>query len=316
MVGRRSWERLFDLAAASGAARGRFAGPRPIPQRPGLSFAFEGRTRTYRVHIPPSGRRDTARPLVLALHGGGGTGFGMARISHFSRVADRHGFLAVYPDGVDGSWADGRGVGPADLLGIDDVGFLSALLDALAAEHAIDAAGIFAAGISNGGFLAQRLASDLPGRIAAVASVGGTMPEHLAKSPPPATPVSVLFIHGTQDPMIPYEGGRVTGRSGRSSVLLSAPDSAAAWAELVGCARDPIGSVRLPLAMDDGMSVTRVTYAGALGGAEVILDIVVGGGHTWPGGIQYAPARIIGQTKRDFDASEAIWEFFKTHRRS
>ncbi|TMA54740.1 MAG: hypothetical protein E6J75_13420 [Deltaproteobacteria bacterium] len=135
-----------------------FAARRLFAPPPGLPFPHGGRARSYHLHVPESVRPDVAHPLVLVLHGGGGNGFGMSRLSHFNRVADERGFIAVYPDGVDAFWADGRGVTDADDHGVDDVGFLMALLDALAGRHGIDPARVFVAGISNGGFMAQRLA--------------------------------------------------------------------------------------------------------------------------------------------------------------
>jgi polyhydroxybutyrate depolymerase len=263
--------------------------------------------------VPAGVRPDVAHPLVLVLHGGGGNGFGMSRLTHFSQVADEGGFVALYPDGIGSFWADGRGVTDADERGTDDVGFLMALLDATAEQVAVDPARIFAAGISNGGFMAQRLACERAGRFAAIASVGASMPERLSLGCRPDRPVSAVFIHGTEDPLIPYEGGLATGRSGRSAVLLSARASAARWAELCHCSGEP-DEVALPNPSDDGTRLVHTRYTSG-DGAEVGLITVQGGGHTWPGGIQYAPARMIGRTSRAVDASQYIWEFFATHPR-
>jgi len=262
--------------------------------------------------VPPNLRPDLAHPLVVVLHGGGGNGFGMSRLTHFDRIADEHRFVAVYPNGIDAFWADGRGVTDADDRRIDDVGFLLALLDMLAGRYRIDPARVFATGISNGGFMAQRLACDHADRIAAIGSVAASLPAALADRCRPSRPVPALFVHGTEDPLIPFAGGLVTGRSGRSAVLLSAPDSARRWAERAGAAT-PVGPVELPNASGDP---TRLVRTGFTGAADVELVTVEGGGHTWPGGIQYAPARMIGLTSRAMDASAAIGAFFAAHPRA
>ncbi len=262
--------------------------------------------------MPANLRPDVAHSLVIVLHGGGGNGFGMSRLTHFDRIADDHGFIAVYPDGADEFWADGRGVTDADDRGIDDVGFLLALLDTLVAKHRVDPARVFAAGISNGGFMAQRLACDHADRIAAIASVGASLPRALADRCRPARPVPALFVHGTEDTLIPYAGGLVTGRSGRSAVLLSAPDSVRRWAERSGATAE-LGPAEIPNTSGDPTRLVRTGYTGA---ADVELVTVEGGGHTWPGGIQYAPARMIGLTSRAMDASAVIGAFFAAHMRA
>jgi polyhydroxybutyrate depolymerase len=239
----------------------------------------------------------------------------MSRLTHFSNVADEGAFIAVYPDGVGSFWADGRGVTDADDSGIDDVGFLMALMDAIGAQVRIDPTRVFVTGISNGGFMAQRLACERADRFSAIASVGATLPERLPSGCRQARAVSALFINGTDDPLIPYVGGVATGRSGRSAALLSAPASTARWAELCGCSTPPT-EADLVGGTTDGTRLVRTAYTGGRDGAEVVLVTVAGGGHTWPGGIQYAPARMIGRTSRAIDASRYIWEFFAAHARS
>lgn len=118
------------------------------------SLVVGGMTRAYLLHLPPQygqlapGQR---LPLLLALHGRLGDGAGLARLTHLSAIADQHGFAVVYPDGMRRSWADGRGVTPADRIGVDDVAFLAALMDTLTQQYALDPQRIYATGISNGG---------------------------------------------------------------------------------------------------------------------------------------------------------------------
>lgn len=269
-----------------------------------------GLERTYLVRLPPSYEASRRWPLVLALHGGGGRGRDMERLTHLGEIADRRGFVVVYPDGYWRRWADGRGTTPPERAGVDDVAFVAALLDELGRSLAIDPARVYATGISNGGFFANRLACELAGRIAAVAAVAATIGESLAARCRPSRPVPVLIIHGARDPLVPWDGGEMTvGAGGR---ILSAPATAARWAGLDGC--DPAPAVTaLPARAADGTSVRREAYGGCRGGVEVLLYAIEGGGHAWPGGLQYLPERLIGKTNRDLDAGEVIMEFFERH---
>jgi polyhydroxybutyrate depolymerase len=269
-----------------------------------------GRTRTYLVHVPPGAH--TGMPAVLAFHGGGGTGAGMARITHLSDVADQQGFIAVYPQGYANSWAGGKGDTPADAAGIDDVAFVSALIDRLAVEDGIDTTRVFATGLSSGGFMSQRLGCQLSGEIAGIAPVAATLLVNLAPTCTPSRPMPVLEIQGTADPLVPYGGGHVRGRGPGGYPALSAPDTAAHWAGVNGCSPTP-QTQRPPPRVADGTTVRTDTY-GRCAGAPVVLYTVVGGGHTWSGGEQYLPVRIVGRTSRQFDTSQTMWQFFNALR--
>ena len=260
--------------------------------------------RTCYVHLPPGydGRR--AVPLVLALHGMGGQGVGMARLTHFNAVADQNGFIVAYPDGLRRRWS----LGPLPMLGgIDDVGFIASLIAALSSDLAIDQTRIYALGMSNGGGLIDLLACRRADLFAALVIVSATIAAFMSRICRPSRPMSVLMIHGTEDPLVPFAGG---GR--RRQVLLSASDTAQHWARVAGCAMVPTVHY-LPDAAHDGTRVRCEVYSGGREGAEVILYVIEGGGHTWPGGIPYLPERIIGRTSRQMDASEVIWDFFQRH---
>jgi polyhydroxybutyrate depolymerase len=271
------------------------------------SLAIGGLVRTYHVHVPPIVGARRTLPLVLSLHGRLGDGAGQSRLTHFSTVADAGGFIVVSPDGYQRSWADGRGTTPADQAGVDDVAFLSAVIDQVSAREPVDATRIYAAGMSNGGFMAERLACDLARRIAAIAVVGASLGPELAARCAPAHPMPVLLIHGSLDPLVPDAGGMLEGQP-----LLSLTDTAARWASLAGCATAP-RVANLPIPEDDGTTITQLTYAPCQGGASVVFDNVVGGGHTWPGGLQYLPVSVIGKTSKNLDASQAIWSFCATY---
>jgi polyhydroxybutyrate depolymerase len=288
------------LAAPADAAAAPAAGDHTGTLRVG------GRTRSYLVHVPPGAT--AGAPVVLAFHGGGGTPAGMAHITHLDRVADEHGFVVVYPEGFGKSWAGGKGDTPADRAGVDDVGFVSALIDRLVAEDGVDPHRVFATGHSSGGFMSERLGCQLADRIAGIAPVSATLLTNLAPTCTPARPMPVLLIQGTADPLVPYGGGHVAGRGPGGNPTLSAPATAAHWAAVNGCPATPT-TVAAPPVVADGTRVRTDTY-GPCTGAPVTLSTVIGGGHTWPGGQQYLPVRVVGRTSRQFDASEAIWAFF------
>jgi polyhydroxybutyrate depolymerase len=279
---------------------------------PNPSFTVDsgGRTRTYYVHTPKNYISATRWPLVFVIHGRLGTGPGMARIARFDPFADSNGIIAVYPDGIDHSWADGRGTSPADRAGVDDVAFFSAMLDKLEAAYSIDPSRVYATGLSNGGFMSYDLACKLAARIAAVAPVAATFAVPQSQSCHPARPISVLAINGTDDPLVPYAGGELKRTAG--GMILSAPESAKAWSQLDGCAANP-ASDSLPAKSPDGLETRREIYSGCQQKAAVALYTVVGGGHTWPGGKQYFPQFLIGKTSHDFGANDVIWQFFQTH---
>ncbi|GIG62620.1 esterase [Longispora fulva] len=265
-----------------------------------------GVTRTYRVHIPAGG--SGAGPVVLALHGALGTGEGLEALTGLDRVADERGLILVYPDGFDRSWADGRGVSPADKAHMDDVAFLAAVLDAVRRDHpAADRSRAFVLGMSNGAMMAHRLGCELSDRITAVAAVAGGIPATVAMGCHPARPPRMLDIQGTADPLVPYTGGEVTvpGTGQQRGELLSASDTATHWARLAGCAGPPTAAA-LPDRVDDGTTTGTLTWCAG----QVELYAVTGGGHTWPGGVQYLPAVVVGPTARDFDASQVIGAFF------
>jgi polyhydroxybutyrate depolymerase len=272
----------------------------------------DGRERTYDLHVPSSydGTKDV--PLLIELHGRLGTGSGQQQLTHMDAVSDEHGFIVVYPDGLERSWADGRGGGPSDRNGIDDVKFITLLIDKLESKYKIDSKRVYATGMSNGGFMSGRLACDLSERIAAVAIVGASLSENVAANCRPAKPVSVLIIQGTADPLVPIGGGEV-GRNSSGEVL----SHSAAIEKFVGvnhCSGEP-KKESIPDKVGDGTTLDVTTYSSCAGGSEVQGYVVNGGGHTWPGSVQYLPAAFVGKTTRNLDASSVIWEFLAKHER-
>lgn len=265
-----------------------------------------GLSRSYEGHLPaPSG---AGLPLVLVLHGGGGDGHGMRRLTGMDALAERAGFVVVYPDGYRKSWADGRGTTAAEQAGVDDVAFLRALIQHLVRQYGVDPKRVYAAGISNGGLMVGRLACELSDRIAAFAVVAATFPESLTLGCHPPRPVPILFIHGTLDPILPASGG--VPRFGAGGRLLSAEGAVEFWRGRDACTRPPV-EARLIDPVPDGTQTLLRGWVCAQG-SRVLFYRVEGGGHTWPGGWQYLPQALVGRTSRDFNASEVIWDFFRS----
>jgi polyhydroxybutyrate depolymerase len=270
------------------------------------ALTFGGVQRTYVVHAPAG--NDHPAGLVINLHGAGATGRAQEAITNYDSAADALGFVVAYPDGIEQSWADGRGASAPDREGIDDVGFLTALIDRLVRDYGIPPGRVFATGMSAGAFMANRLACDRADVVAAIAPVAGTLGSGVPCAP--SRPVSVLEFHGTADPVVPFGGGPMQGRGGASDIL-SAPAMAARWRDLDGCAGAPLED-DLPSA-GDGTSIHRFTAVGCAGGTSAVLIQINAGGHTWPTGNFALPDA--GLTTTATNASLASAQFFAAHGR-
>jgi polyhydroxybutyrate depolymerase len=285
-------------------------GPAPRCPAEEREITVDGRQRQYRLFVPEAAR--PGMPIVLCLHGGGGNARQMERYTQFNDLAEREGFVVVYPESIGGHWNDGRGVAVirAQRENIDDVKFLRAVLDDVAREHNVDRSRVFATGISNGAMMSHRLAAEAADVIAAIAPVVGGMPRALAEKFHPALPVSVLIIQGDADPIVPFGGGEVTvGRSKRGE-LLSTADTVARY---VARNENPSGAISSTIDADagDGTSVEVRRYPDGADGAKTELYVVRGGGHAWPGRSQYLPKATIGPASQDFSATQVIWSFFQ-----
>ena len=279
------------------------------------SVVVDGLKRTYHVYLPNS--QDKPLPLVFLLHGGGGSAKAMEKLTQegFNALAEKEGFIVVYPEAVEKHWNDGRALQRwlSQREKIDDIGFLSALIEHLSREHRIDKRRIYATGISNGGLMSYRLACELTYQIAAIAAVASSMGENLSLSCSPSRPISVLIINGIEDPLVPWEGGEIRLGPWGLGRVLSTSNTVKFWVGRNLCASSPLISWEPDRDPQDGTRVRKEVYASCRKGTEVILYAVIGGGHTWPGGYQYLGEWIVGKTSRDIDANEVIWGFFKKH---
>jgi polyhydroxybutyrate depolymerase len=228
----------------------------------------------------------------------------VSALTHLNDLADREGVLVVYPDGLRKSWADGRGVTDAERQGVDDIAFFRQLITTLQAQYSIDSHRVYVTGISNGGFMTQRLGCELADRIAAVVSVAATFSANLAETCAPSRPLPILYVLGENDPLVPYAGGVINGNRGTA---LSAADSLAAWAKLGGCTGAPTTRT-LPDRVQDDTHVSETLYTNCQSGAQVGLYSVAGGGHTWPSGRQYLPVAAVGHVTQQIDNGD-LWAF-------
>lgn len=267
-----------------------------------VSLEFEGQSRSYLLYVPD---RPTAgpRPLVLVLHGGGGSAREVRASTRrgFETLAEMQGFYVAYPDAIGRIWDTGVGDISARLdPRRDDLGFLRALIEQVAAEVPVDRARIFATGVSRGGQASYMLACQTEGLIRAIAPVAMTFPVAQMAACPSRTPVGFLLIMGTEDPIVPYDGGRITIFGKSRDRVLSADQTFRAFLTRNGCAGvktlAPAGAV--------------VRQAGQGCASPTGFDSVSGGGHGWPGGRKLLGTKRSGTINTNISAPEEIWAFF------
>ena len=261
-----------------------------------FELEHDGATRSYEIHVPPGYDGASPHPLVLSFHGFTSSGLAQEESTKMNVVADREGFLVAYPNGLDQSWNAGLCCGLSATNGVDDVGFVRALIEDIGGRGCVDEARVYATGMSNGGFLSHRLACEAADVIAAVAPVAGVLGIDEAACTP-ARPISIMHLHGTGDPLVPYDGGGLADSA-------SVEDSTAGWLERNGCTGEPA------VTYQNGMA-TCETVDQCSGDASVTVCTIEGGGHCWPG----QPCRMLGdlgESTTDIDANEAMWGLFST----
>lgn len=269
-----------------------------------------GHARTYLVHVPPQYDPAAPMPAVLAFHGGGANAGNMIVFSGLNEKADQDGFIVVYPEGSGRlarmlTFNAGNCCGHAASHNVDDVAFTRQVLDDLEGIANIDRRCVFATGMSNGAMMAYRLAAELSDRIAAIAPVGGPMG---TKECHPGRAVSVMHFHGDADEFAPFKGGKGRGPSGTD--FYSVQHSIDAWVNANGCRKPPTTTL-LPDRQDDGTRAKQVLYDAGKDGSEVVLVVIEGGGHTWPG--REPRMRALGRSTHDISANDMMWEFFQRH---
>lgn len=278
------------------------------------TMQFEGYERSYIVHLPPEAKLQNPIPLLFHLHGGGGTAKGTSGLTfnRFNELADRDGFIVVYPNAINKNWNDGRKL--EDVLAwkkdINDVAFITAIIDELKQKYKIDTKRIFTTGMSNGGFMSSRLLCDRADIFRGGAILTASLSKDYIPQCDPEKPVAVMVMNGTDDPLVPYDGGHVRVFRKNRGEIVSTDEYLDFWKIKNGCEIKQ-NTVELPDTADDGTTVSVTKYSKCDNQGALVLYTINGGGHTWPGGKQYLGERIIGKTNRDIVACDVIWDYFK-----
>ena len=242
------------VAAAQGT------GPGDVPGH----VVVDGQTRTFVYHVPAA--LGPQVPLILVFHGHYMTGEQQSKMTHLDPVADARGFIVVYPNGIRRGWEDGR-----QNKGVDDLGFLHAMIAWFLKQYPIDRKRIYVTGFSNGATFSEVVGCTQANTIAAIAPVSGPMSADIEPTCHPSRPISVLAIDGTKDPLVPYGGGQVMIAGHARGAVLSAQANVAFWATNAHCPTTPHRTTLPPLQPTDGTSVTREGYGPCAGGANVEL---------------------------------------------
>jgi polyhydroxybutyrate depolymerase len=295
----------------------------PEPEKPALSgqttvetVMSGGQSRTYRAYVPQGLPRGA--PLVIVMHGWAQSGAEIRQETGyaFDRLADEHGFAVVYPDAYQGNWntCDAADDSQAHKLDIDDVGFLTGIIDSFVGRIGIDPARVLATGLSAGGDMAVRLALEAPSRFRAVAAVASNLPvPGLFKcTPKEQASAPILIMNGTKDPLNPFDGGEVGAGNILFRLILSggtvrsSHDTARYFADLNGYEGEPETS-RSEEA--DGFSTEQFLWHNGTS-ADVELLALQGAGHVFPQPF-YRARRILGPTPKTPNGAVVIWDFFE-----
>lgn len=251
--------------------------------------------REYIVHVPSNYAR-AAAPVVFNFHGWNSNAAAQQTRSRMDATADREGFIAVYPQGIEDSFnAGGSCCGPALDQNVDEAAFVRAMLDDLERELCVDRKRVYSTGMSNGGFLSYRFACEATGLFAAIAPVAAIVSVPTCA---PSRPIPVLHFHGSSDAFVP-----INGRPSLNPPVPSLEQTIDAWLQHDGCTGSPV------VTFQNG-EVTCEAWTNCDGGAEVEKCVIDGGGHTWPGG---EPIPLFGKTTQDISASDHMWDFFSRH---
>lgn len=288
--------------------------PEIPPGNKEVEFIHDSIPRRTNFYIPKKLKKRN-QALILCLHREEESPESMARLTRksFNDLADQNGFVVGYPEGLNKYWNDGRtdSISLSHYNEVDDVGFINRLINYTVDSFSVDPGHVFITGMSNGGLMALRLACELSVKIKGVAVVSASLALDQLVTCSPDSSVSLMMINGTRDPVMPFDGGEMVWEGRSQGSVLSAEGAIHYWLGENNCkeksSKRDVGNTNL---FDETRS-ERVEFQNCENGTEVALVTVTNGGHTWPGGRQYANEKAIGKTSKDFDAAREIWKFFK-----
>jgi polyhydroxybutyrate depolymerase len=283
---------------------------------PEFTLEHEGIDRKYKIHIPRKYDPEFATALVIYIHGGGGN-MTAAYMDGLADMSDKYGFILAVPESTGknklgrlwGIWNGGKWEGGECCGSADDIGFIDKMISAVGTDYNIDPGRVYVTGISNGGLMTNRIGCELADKIAAIAPVAAT---GIETNCTPSLPVPVMIIHGTNDPANPPDGSDPRGifKKGLFSMpykRMTPYETTAKWLNINKC------SGRIVSGFSNNGAKCLI-YDDCSNDAEVVLCIVEGMGHTFPGGSQYLPENKVGKRTDDMTFDQ-IWEFFRKHER-
>lgn len=287
------------------------------PELKAFVFKHEGIVREVAVFDPRPDPAGPSRPLVVVLHGGLGDDDDTVTLSFgkLNALAMEDDFVVIYPSGIGGHWNDGRRVDRyvAQRERINDVAFLAKLIGDVAEKRNIDPERVFVVGVSDGAMMAHRFACERGDQLRGFVAVIGSMPYNIARRRSRCTkePLSVLMINGTDDPIVPWEGGTVRYDGQELGRVLPVERTLSFWMRHNACLEADVSLIP-DFSPSDGTRIRRHKAKGCAEGAKVELFEVEGGGHTWPSGWQYLPVSMVGAVSSDIDAAVAAWRFLES----
>src|SRR5271156_1545862 len=277
---------------------------RPAAAGEAISHTIDvnGVSRTYLLYVPP-GQSGKRLPAFIMMHGSGSTDTQQERYTNFDAFAQAHGLVVMYPQGIDKHWNDGRVIGHESMA--DDIGFMKAMLAEVTSQGLIDPKRLYAAGISNGGFMAQHMACVMPDALAGIAVIAASQPVDAACPSP--RPMPVIFFHGTADKFVPFDGGPIAPQFGNRGTAMSNAQAVATWQKRNDCGAATRKQIVPAKDASDSLPVTVETYSCPAGrGLENV--IVQGGGHSWPGAHQgWLVTKILGPVTDNINANDTMW---------
>jgi polyhydroxybutyrate depolymerase len=285
--------------------------------------SHNGIARTYLVRTPASGKPPAA--IVVMLHGHAGSAERLigsdgkpAPYRQWNAIADREGLLLVAPQGIAGGdgksgWNDCRADADSNPRS-DDVAFIAEIIAASRRDYRVSSNRVYVVGSSNGGQMALRMAIERPDTITVAAAIVASMPAH-SECATPTRFVPMIFINGTNDPLMPFKGGRVGNDKFQRGSVLSTKASIAFWARLSDTASAPETTPLPDLFIEDGSRVFREVHAARNGRPTAMLYRIEGGGHLEPSRKERYPrwlSRWLGKQNADIEMADEVWAFFKT----